>query len=111
MMDISKSEIDDALGNKKLNQVVHVKVKKLNEYATMPEYKTGGAACMDICYYGNDVVLKKKSSIILGTGLAFELPDGYRMVIKGRSGLAFNDDIIPHIGTLDEDYRGKLKAV
>lgn len=52
----------------------------------------------------------KTSSVVVDTGVAFEIPEGYEMQIRGRSGLAFKHNIEVHRGTIDSDYRGTVKV-
>jgi len=49
----------------------------------------------------------------VGTGLAFEIPEGYEMQVRPRSGLALKHGItLPNApGTIDADYRGELKII
>jgi dUTP pyrophosphatase len=46
--------------------------------------------------------------ITIRTGIAVELPTGYEMQIRGRSGLAFRENILLHLGTIDSDFRGEI---
>ena len=49
----------------------------------------------------------------VGTGLTFEIPEGYEMQVRPRSGLALKHGItLPNApGTIDADYRGELKVI
>ena len=75
-----------------------------------PELQTPepGNAGYDLpaCY---GAVVKAGEYARIGTGLAFALPDGYAGLILGRSGNAFKLGLFaPHIGLLDQNYRGEL---
>lgn len=54
------------------------------------------------------VVLKARSSVVIPTNIHIQLPAGYEAQVRGRSGLAFKYDVISHVGTIDEDYRGSI---
>ncbi len=87
---------------------IPVKIKLLSPEATLPVLATPGSACFDVStpYH---VVILGKSIVIVGTGLAFEVPVGYEMVIRPRGGLSSKGITIANSpGTLDSDYRGEL---
>lgn len=95
---------------------MNVKVKKLNENATIPKYATSGAACFDL-HSAEDIDWNKVYvqgmylvTAIIPTGLAFEIPEGYRMDIYPRSGWGFKHNIQLANGTgkIDSDYRGEV---
>ena len=75
----------------------------------LPEYATPGAAGMDLkADILEPVVLKARSSVVIPTNFHVQLPAGYEAQVRGRSGLAFKYDVISHVGTIDEDYRGSI---
>lgn len=77
----------------------------------LPEYETIGAAGMDLkADISEPIKLEAHSSIIIPTGIYIALPEGVECQLRGRSGLAFKYDIIAHLGTIDEDYRGEIKV-
>ena len=82
--------------------------------AVLPVYKTSGAAGADVCaYLENDVVIKKGERALIGTGLQFEIPEGYEIQVRPRNGLAFKNGVtvLNTPGTIDSDYRGELKVL
>ena len=84
------------------------------EGAVLPVYKTSGAAGADVCALTeSDVVLKKGSRALVGTGLFFAIPEGYEIQVRPRSGLAFKNGVtvLNTPGTIDSDYRGELKVL
>lgn len=85
-----------------------VKVK-LIDGGKIPEYKTEGAACADAYarLSGWKIVWLKPTLIPLG--FAAELPHGWEMLIRGRSGNGKKGRFVVH-GTIDEDYRGEISA-
>lgn len=88
-----------------------LKVEKLEHCAGLPEYKTEGAAGMDLMAANTeDVVLKPLDRALIPTGIKIELPRGYEAQIRPRSGLAIKSGITLSncVGTIDEDYRGEV---
>lgn len=82
--------------------------------AALPVYKTSGAAGADVCACMKEaVVLKKGERVLIGTGLQFEIPEGYEIQVRPRSGLAFKNGVtvLNTPGTIDSDYRGELKVL
>ncbi len=93
----------------------NVKIKVLaNEGATLPVYKTAGAAGADVCaFIEKEIVLSPLERILVPTGLFFEIPSGFEIQVRPRSGLAFKNGItvLNSPGTIDSDYRGELKVL
>lgn len=86
---------------------MQVKVKKLNPNAVIPKYSTIGAAGMDVVAVSKNVT---KGYIEYGTGLAFELPPGFCMLLLPRSSVSNTTlSLANSVGLLDEDYRGEVK--
>lgn len=82
--------------------------------AVIPQYKTAGAAGADICaLLESDVVLKKGERAMIPTGLFFEIPAGYEIQVRPRSGLAAKNGVtvLNTPGTIDSDYRGEVKVI
>jgi dUTP pyrophosphatase len=87
---------------------MQVKFKKLDSSAYTPTYGTDGAAAFDL-YACTGLVNTGRATV--KTGLAFEIPQGYAMIIKPRSGLAFKEKEHAFSGTIDSDYRGEVKVL
>ena len=88
-----------------------LKIKRLKNNKVLPEYKTAGAAGMDLCAaIENPVILRPLERILIPTGLKIELEHGYEAQIRPRSGLSIKHGItlINCVGTIDEDYRGEV---
>jgi len=84
-----------------------IKVKKLDPQALMPSKGSSGAACWDI-YALEDTELKVWSVTMVRTGLAVEVPRGFFLDIRPRSGLSNKIRVANAPGTLDSDYRGEM---
>ena len=88
-----------------------LKILKLDPDAELPIRATPGSACYDV-YSVKRQLLIPMGRASIPTGLAFELPRGYGLDIRPRSGLASRGLIILNSpGTLDSDYRGELKVI
>ena len=83
--------------------------------AVLPEYKTEGAAGADLCAYLPDgpISLLSGTFALVPTGLFFEIPFGYEVQIRPRSGLDAKNGItvLNTPGTIDSDYRGEIKVI
>lgn len=90
-----------------------LKVKKLHPDVKLPTYATDGSACFDIYAFQipNVVSIPAGKGIIFETGLSFEIPKGYVMMIYSRSGHGFNKGIrlANCTGVIDSDYRDEVK--
>jgi dUTP pyrophosphatase len=93
---------------------MQIKIKKLHPDATLPEYAHGPEedAGMDVRSV-EDVVLTPGVPHAVATGLALEIPSGYEVQIRPRSGLALKHAItLPNApATIDPGYRGELKVI
>ncbi len=87
-----------------------VKVKRLTPEAQMPFYATAGAAAFDLAAT-HGAVVPARGSAEFDTGLAFEIPKGYAMLLNSRSGHGFKHGIRNSLsqGILDSDYRGEAR--
>lgn len=88
-----------------------LKIERLPHNEVLPEYKTEGAAGMDLCAaIENAITLKPLERALVPTGLKIELEHGYEAQIRPRSGLSIKHGItlINCVGTIDEDYRGEV---
>jgi dUTP pyrophosphatase len=90
-------------------------VQKLSATATIPAYATDGAACFDLHADNIGTVHPDQDSeqaAVFNTGLAFEVPKGYVMLIFSRSGHGFKDNVrlANCVGVIDSDYRGEVKV-
>ncbi len=86
------------------------------EGIALPRYETSGAAGMDLAAAvpaGEPMVLLPGERMLVPTGFIFEVPDGFEMQVRPRSGLAFKHGItcLNTPGTIDSDYRGEVKVL
>lgn len=92
--------------------LVVVKVKRISPDVIMPSYANPGDAGLDIFAF-EDCVLKPGERRLFKTGLCLEIPDGYEVQIRPRSGNAvkFGIGIVNSPATIDSGYRGELGVV
>ena len=87
----------------------------LGEGAKAPFYATEGAAGFDIAANlpEEGIQLRPGERAIIPTGLFFEIPKGYELQIRPRSGAAAKDGltVLNTPGTIDSDYRGEVKVI
>jgi dUTP pyrophosphatase len=92
-----------------------VQIKIVNESANpLPQYATKGSSGMDIrASLDIPVTLQPLQRTLIPTGLFVEIPTGYEIQIRPRSGLAIKQGItcLNSPGTIDSDYRGEIKIV
>ena len=91
-----------------------IKVKKLNENAILPTYGSLSAAGADLYNLpGADIVIPPHETVMIHTGLAMEIPEGYAGFLFARSGIASKRGLAPanKVGVVDSDYRGEVKVV
>ena len=88
-----------------------VKIKKLNPDANLPEKKSLKAAAFDL-YSAVDVGIPAGKTRVVSTGLAMDIPEGFKGEIYSRSGLASKGVIVANQpGKIDSDYRGEIKVI
>ena len=88
-----------------------IRIKKLNEDAIIPTYGTEFSACADLYNLpGNTVTIEPHKTVMLHTGLAVEIPEGYCGLVFARSGIASKRGLAPanKVGVVDSDYRGEI---
>ena len=87
---------------------------KAEKGAVIPHYATEGAAGADIsAYLSAPVTLRPGEYKAIPTGLFMEIPEGYEVQVRPRSGLALKHGItvLNAPGTIDSDYRGEVKVI
>ena len=84
-------------------------IKKLDERAIISTYGTEYSAGADL-YSIEAVTVEPHKTVLVHTGLALEIPEGYAGLIFARSGLACKRGLAPanKVGVIDADYRGEI---
>ena len=92
-----------------------LKVKKLPHFkGDLPAYQSASASGFDIrAQVESPIRIKSLERVLVPTGLIFEIPEGFELQVRPRSGLAFKKGLsLPNSpGTIDSDYRGELKVI
>jgi dUTP pyrophosphatase len=95
--------------------VQKITVKIINQSTNpLPEYATEGSSGMDIrANLENAVSLRPLERALIPTGIFVEIPAGFEIQIRPRSGLAIKQGItcLNTPGTIDSDYRGEIKVI
>lgn len=100
-----------------MSDEIKIKVKRLSEDyldVPLPHYATPGSAGMDIrAAIKDDVILVPGKVELIPTDISVEIPLGYEIQVRPRSGLAANHSIgiLNSPGTIDSDYRGEVKII
>ncbi len=87
--------------------MLQIKIKKIDSQATIPSYAKDGDAGLDVYAVSKNETDK---FVEYGTGLAFEIPEGYVMFVFPRSSVSNTDLVLANsVGVIDSGYRGELK--
>jgi dUTP pyrophosphatase len=95
---------------------VRVRVRRLAhaEGLDLPAYATDGAAGMDVrAAVSGSLVIEPGAVALVPTGLEVEVPVGYEVQVRPRSGLALRHrvTVLNSPGTIDSDYRGEVQVI
>jgi dUTP pyrophosphatase len=94
---------------------MEVRVKVINTSANpLPEYQTAFSAGLDIRAANSEpVVIPAGCRALIPTGLFLEIPEGYEVQVRSRSGLAYKSGVyvLNAPGTIDADYRGEVGVI
>ena len=80
----------------------------------LPDYATAGSSGMDIrANLSESIEMSPMERILIPTGIFLEIPYGYEVQIRPRSGMAIKNGItcLNTPGTIDSDYRGEIKII
>ena len=95
-----------------------MKLKVINKSGfDLPKYETENSAGMDLraCFSNgeNGTIIKEGERMLIKTGIFLEVPKGYEVQIRPRSGLAFKFGVtvLNSPGTIDADYRGEIGVI
>ncbi len=91
--------------------MIQVKIKKTDVRAVAPTYGSEGAAGADLyALLDAPLTIAPGETVMVHTGIAVELPEGYAGLVYPRSGLASKRGLAPanKVGVVDPDYRGEV---
>lgn len=98
-----------------MQKLNNMKVKIYNKSNNdLPEYKTPEAAGMDLsAFIGRPIELKPLERALIPTGIHVELPKGYEIQVRPRSGYTFKTGVtvLNSPATIDSDYRGDIGII
>jgi dUTP pyrophosphatase len=91
---------------------INVKIRKLHPDAVTPAYATELAAGFDLVAVSSEIIPPGHTRII-PLGFAIEIPEGYEMQVRPRSGMSLSTKlrISNSPGTIDADFRGEVKVL
>jgi len=96
---------------------IELKIKRLSEDfndISLPSYSTEGSSGMDIrAAVKNQEIIPSGKVKLIPTNIAVEIPKGFEIQVRPRSGLAIKNSIgvLNSPGTIDSDYRGEVKII
>ena len=93
--------------------MMKIKVKKLDERAIIPSLGSEYAAGADLYAVCDEIVnIEPHKTVMIHTGLAMEIPEGYAGLIFARSSLGTKRGLAPanKVGVIDADYRGEVRV-
>ena len=95
---------------------VPLKIEILNHFVGLPtpEYAHAGDSGFDLrAAIRETVTIPPQERVLIPTGLRFEIPDGYEIQVRPRSGLALHCGVttLNTPGTIDAGYRGEVQVI
>jgi len=100
-----------------MTEEISIKIKRLSEDfldVPLPVYSTRGSSGLDIrAAVKSEIILDHGEIVLVPTNLLVEIPEGYEIQVRPRSGLAakYGIGILNSPGTIDSDYRGEIKII
>lgn len=91
---------------------MNVKIKRLHPAAVIPQYAKPGDSGFDLVAI-EDVIIAPGETALVPTGLAFEIPEGYELQVRPRSGISLRTKlrVANSPGTVDSGYIGEVKVI
>jgi len=89
-----------------------LRFSKSNEDAVTPEYAYPTDSGFDL-YSTEEIVIESFGRALVPTGLHFDIPDGYEIQVRSKSGLALKQGlmVLNSPGTVDQGYTGEVKVI
>jgi dUTP pyrophosphatase len=100
-----------------LKKKVEIKIQRIDELyldIPLPEYATQGSSGLDIrAAVENELIISAGKVGLIPTNIRVEIPEGFEIQVRPRSGLAakYGIGILNSPGTIDSDYRGEIKVI
>lgn len=114
-MGIDVEEIEKMFNNQPVEKSIErkVPVKYVNDSENKnPEYAYGSDSGFDL-RSTEDIWVQANDRKLIPTGLRFDIPDGYEIQVRSKSGLALNQGlmVLNSPGTVDSGYQGEIKVI
>ncbi len=98
-----------------MQEKVQIRIKRLDENFNdipLPSYSTSGSSGLDV-RAAEETIIPAGEIRLVPTNLSVEIPEGFEIQVRPRSGLAANHgiSILNSPGTIDSDYRGEIKII
>ncbi|GGP17385.1 dUTP diphosphatase [Oceanobacillus neutriphilus] len=87
-----------------------MKVKKMHPDAVLPKYAQQGDSGFDLVAV-EDVIIEPGETKLIKTGLAFDIPEGFEIQVRPRSGITLKTKLRVQLGTIDSNYRGEVGVI
>ena len=100
-----------------MKKKVEIKIQRIDELyldIPLPEYATQGSSGLDIrAAVENELIISAGKVGLIPTNIRVEIPEGFEIQVRPRSGLAakYGIGILNSPGTIDSDYRGEIKVI
>lgn len=85
-------------------------IKRLHKDAVLPKYAKQGDSGFDLVAI-EDTIIEPGYTKLIKTGLAFEIPKGYEIQVRPRSGITLKTKLRVQLGTIDSNYRGEVGVI
>lgn len=89
---------------------MNLKIKRLNADAVVPQYAHEGDSGFDLVAV-SDVIIEPGETVKVATGLAFEIPAGFELQVRPRSGITAKTKLRVQLGTIDSNFRGEVSVL
>jgi len=89
-----------------------LKIRKLDPEATIPRRGTSKSSGLDLSALNDHFILPGQTKLVK-TGIAVDIPDGYEIQVRARSGVSLRTPLrlANSIGTVDQDYQGDVSVL
>jgi dUTP pyrophosphatase len=87
-----------------------INIKRENESISIPKFQTSGASGFDL-EASEEKMIHPGQTVIVKTGLSFEIPRGLELQVRPRSGVTVKTKLRVCLGTVDSDYRGEVGII
>jgi dUTP pyrophosphatase len=110
LLGISADELDSEFQNQSMR--LELKFKKTNPNSTSPQYAYPTDSGFDL-YSTEEITIKAFDRMLVPTGIHIDIPDGYEIQVRSKSGLALKEGlmVLNSPGTVDQGYTGEIQVI